>query len=386
MRTTALTLVPPPPTDTALRVLHVRTVAGNGGGPDKTILRSARYMPGLGVRAEALYLASAHVSYDALATRAADCGMPVHFAEERSAIDPAGAAAFARLVRRGQFDIVHTHDYKTNTLARLLLGSAGYRIVATAHGYNQTTTREGYYYTLERLLLRRADAVICPSHALADSLVASGVSSRRVTVIPNGVELDAWPFRPRRQPAPPLRILYVGRLSPEKNVPALLRACALLEGRRRRICLSLAGDGPQGAELRAHADELGLGPVVEFLGHRTDVQDVLAQADVFVNPSLTEAMPNAVLEALASGVPVVATDVGDTARLVLHEQTGLLVPPDDPAALADAIGRLADAPDFAQHLAVCGRSHVERHFNFANTLAHVVAVYRGVVAAERRAQ
>ena len=269
-------------------------------------------------------------------------------------------------------------------MARALTVAGTYRIVATAHGYNQTTRREGYYYALERMILRRADAVICPSAALADHLAGSGVSPQRLHVIPNAVELDRWPFRPDRPRGETVGLLYAGRLSAEKSVADLLAACAILVGTGRELHLRVAGEGPMGPSLQRQAGALGLADRTEWLGLRADVAALHTQADVFINPSLTEGMPNAVLEALACGTPVVATDVGATRELVLHEQTGLLVPPGNPRALAEAVAYLADRPDLARSLAVAGRQHVERHFDFATRIAHVVALYRGVLAAAER--
>jgi len=369
-----------------IRVLHVRTVAGNGGGPEKTLLRSSTHLGRLGVHAEALYLLDAHTPSVSLIERARQSEMPVHVVQERSALDPAGAGAFARLVRAGRFDIVHTHDYKSNTVARMLTVAGKFRIVATAHGYNQTTRREGCYYSLERMLLRRADAVICPSRRLADYLAETGVSPSRLHVIHNGVELDQWPFRPRSVPNDPPIVLYVGRLSREKNVQALLQACAMLTRDGRRLQLHVAGEGPEKAELAEQADQLGLAEAVRWLGQCDDVADRLAAADVFVNPSTTEAMPNTVLEALAVGTPVIATDAGATEELVLDGRTGLLIPPGDVGAVADAMARLMDNPDVGRSMAWRGRTHVQRHFDFRIRMAHIVALYRGVLAAAREAR
>lgn len=380
----------------AIRVLHVRTVRGNGGGPEKTLFRGAAYYPRFGVSAEALYLLDAGTPSDLLIERARQAPLPVHLVAERSAMDPAGAGALARLVRGRRFDILHTHDYKANALARLLWPAGGYRIVATAHGYNRTTRREGCYYALERLLLRSADAVICPSAQLAEQLAGSGVPRHRLHVIPNGIALEDWPFRPRRHrlgssarcgepgcPPDELRVLYVGRLSPEKNVSALLEACAALRQGGLALAVSIAGEGPQRQALERRADELSL--AVAWLGLRDDVPDLMAHADVFVNPSLTEGMPNTVLEALASGLPVVATDVGAVGELVLNDMTGLLVPPGDAPALAQAIARLEALPDLARCLALRGRRHVEQGFSLLSRTAHVVALYRGILAARRTA-
>jgi glycosyltransferase involved in cell wall biosynthesis len=367
-----------------IRVLHVRTVRGNGGGPEKTVFRSGEYFHRFGVAPEALYLLDAHTPSDLLLQRARRAAIPVHIAVEHSAVDVAGASALARLVRSGRFDILHAHDYKANALARLLWPAGGYRIIATAHGYNRTTRREGCYYALEKLLLRSVDAVICPSRHLADQLARSGVSRSRLHYVPNAIAVEDWPYHPRHRRPDGLRVLYAGRLSPEKNVPALLEAAAALRQRGRRLQVEIAGEGPQRGALEEQAATLGLSDAISFLGLRDDVAELMARSDVFVNPSLTEGMPNTVLEALASGLPVIATDVGATRELVVHEQTGLLVPPGDAGALADAIARLDDCPDMACGLALCGRRHVEEHFNLLTRTALVVALYRGVLMAARR--
>jgi glycosyltransferase involved in cell wall biosynthesis len=377
---------PPPPAapQGAIRVLHVRTVRGNGGGPEKTVFRSGEYFHRFGVAPEALYLLDAHTPSDLLIQRAARSSIPVHFAVERSAMDVAGVGALARLVRSGRFDILHAHDYKANALARLLWPAGGYRIIATAHGYNRTTRREACYYALEKLLLRSVDAVICPSRNLADQLARSGVSRSRLHLVPNAIAIEDWPYQPRRSRGETLRVLYVGRLSPEKNVPALLEAGAHLRRNGLALVIEIAGEGPQRGELEAQAAQLGLTEAVSFLGLRDDVAEVMARCDLFVNPSLTEGMPNTVLEALSSGLPVIATDVGATCELVVHEQTGLLVPPADVPALAAAIARLAQTPDLAQYLALRGRRHVEDQFSLLSRTALIVALYRGVLAAARR--
>ncbi len=279
---------------------------------------------------------------------------------------------------------MHTHDYKANALARLMWPVGGYRIVATVHGYNRTTRRETCYYTMEKLLLRSVDAIICPSRQLAAELAKSGISRNRLHVIGNGIALEDWPFTARRRRLDGMRVLYAGRLSPEKNIPALLEAAALLSNQGRELTLQIAGEGPQQAVLELRARELRIDHLTTWLGLREDVPALMARADVFVNPSLTEGMPNTVLEAMASGLPVVATDVGATSDLVNHEQTGLLVPAGDVEALAQAIARLYDWPDLGQLMSQRARRRVEENHSLLSRTAHVVALYRGVLAAARR--
>ncbi len=360
-----------------IRVLHVRAWPGWAGDAERLILRGSHYLPAVGAQAEALFLLDAQAAAEPLLAQAHASDMPVHLAVERSAVDAAGASALARLVRGGGFDIVHTHDYKSHTLARLFTAVGNYRIVASAYAPPGPPGGRGI---LEQALLRRADAVLCPSPPLAELLVEAGLSRRRVTVSPNGIDLAEWPFRPRSPHGGPTRLLYVGHLSPERNPGVLLEAQRSLLDRGRAVELALAGEGPLREALTARAAELGLAGQVELLGQRDDVGRWMAWADMLAQPGRSPVLPDALLEALASGLPVIATDA---AGLIVHEHTGLLVPPDCAEALADAVARLASQPDVAQALAVRGRAAVGP-FDLPTRMAHLVAVYRGVLAAARR--
>ncbi|HYL79884.1 MAG TPA: glycosyltransferase [Candidatus Acidoferrum sp.] len=124
----------------------------------------------------------------------------------------------------------------------------------------------------------------------------------------------------------------------------------------------LVGRGPEEASLRSCASSLGVAARVEFVGEQGDVVPYLHRMDVYVQSSVAEGMPNSVLEAMACGLPVVATSVGGTLELVLDGETGLLVPPGDPAALADAMLKLLEARELAEALGRAGRARVESHF------------------------
>lgn len=179
-------------------------------------------------------------------------------------------------------------------------------------------------------MLDQAAAVTTRSQALRDLLIQHGVDDTKINVLYNGVEITPLPRSPRRQPP---RLLYVGRLSPEKGVADLLHAVARLES---PVHLQLAGDGHQREQLRQLAARLGV--QAEWLGWQSPaaIPALMAQADLLCLPSHMEGVPNAVLEAMACGLPVVATCVGGVAEVVTRD-TAVLVPPRDPAALAAGI-------------------------------------------------
>ena len=196
-----------------------------------------------------------------------------------------------------------------------------------------------YERTLGRVLLRVAQRIICVSDDVRRHALSLGAPPSKLTVIPNGVDLaDYQPARrsPRAVPV----VLCVGRLIFNKGQRFLLDATD--EGAPVRV--RFAGDGPAASVLRARTRALGLTDRVEFLGHQDNVAALLADADIFVRPSLTDGMSLAVLEALASGLPVVATDVSGTRELIGDGAAGIVVPPASTADLAQALQLLARDP------------------------------------------
>lgn len=210
-----------------------------------------------------------------------------------------------------------------------------------------------------------------------------GISPGRLSVIPNGIRVpsgvpDADPELRRQLLAgrPDFLVLTLARLHEQKGHVDLLAAAVDVPN----ATFVLAGDGPLRTILERRAHELDIADRCVFLGHRTDVMQLLAAADVFVLPSRFEGLPVSVLEAMAAARPVVATAIGGTDEAVSDEVTGLLVPPGDPSALAGAIGRLRSDPALARRLAVAGRARIQADFSVETTTERVMAVYEEVLA------
>lgn len=231
---------------------------------------------------------------------------------------------------------------------------------------------------LTRWIWRRADRVV----AVCDSLGALGLRTLptlRYAVVHNGVDLER--FRPaltRAWRRDRIRCLAVTRLVERKGLRDLIQAFARLE--RGRFELEIVGAGPDEASLHELAAAEGLAGVVRFLGalDRNGVAERYRAADLFTLPSSAEAFGNAFAEALASGLPIVGTDVGGIPELVDHGVNGLLVPPGAPAALADAIRTLADDPDRRREMARRNRARAEATLDWAHITTRYLSVYRGV--------
>lgn len=313
---------------------------------------------------------------------------------ETRAAPPLGGAwtpmRLARLVRRIRAErptVFHAHlnwplACRYGLVAAILARVPA--IVATEHLYVEIPWRRSVL--VQRIIALGVDRYVAVSYDLARRLRESlGLPARKIRVVHNGIRLAPFdrPTTPGLRVAPagadeqPV-VLTLARLNEQKGHRYLLEAAAQVPEAR----FVLAGDGPARAELEARARSLGLAGRVDFLGHRTDVPELLAGCDLFVLPSLFEGHPLSILEAMAAGRPVVATAVGGTAEAVRHGETGLLVPPADPAALAAAIRTiLADRP-LADRLAVAGRARVRRELA-AETMVHrVTEIYDEVLAAK----
>jgi glycosyltransferase involved in cell wall biosynthesis len=219
---------------------------------------------------------------------------------------------------------------------------------------------------------RLVHAFVCVSHDSARYAAAEGVPAARLSVLWNGIDLDRFPYR-GPQPAGPA--VTIARLSPEKDLQNLLQAVRQAADVQPAFRLEIAGDGPCRDELLKQASELRLGEHVRFLGEVRDITALLARASLFVLPSQSEGISLTILEAMASGLPVVATRVGGNPEVVDEGRTGLLVPARDPSALALAIGRLAGSFDAGQLMGRAARQRVEAHFDIRKMVARYEALY-----------
>ncbi len=299
---------------------------------------------------------------------------------ESGPFDPAPLRALRTLASRVKPDIIQTHAVKSHFLVR----SAGLPKtapwVAFHHGYTWPTLKARAYNQLDRWSLRAPKQVLTVSIPFRDQLVAAGVRPERIQIIHNAIPADwgAECLRPEIEiPAGRKVILIVGRLSREKDHLTLLEAVNRL---RPAIMphLIVVGDGPEKARINEKIRQLGLGDFVTLTGHRSSAEPWYGIADVAVLSSLSEGSPNALLEAMATKVPVVATAVGGVPEIVMDEESALLVKPGDVAAMSAAIARILNEPKLAARLAQ--RSHeliLERHTPEAR-VHRLVSNYRGL--------
>jgi L-malate glycosyltransferase len=273
----------------------------------------------------------------------------------------ARAAAFARWCRTHRIAVVQSCDLYSNTFALPAAALAGVPLrIGSRRELNPD--KSGGQIALQRHAYRCAQVIVANSHAASRQLIAEGVPTQRIRIVPNGVSIER--FAPRAEARGVSTVLTVANLRTEKAHEVLLAAAAQLAPRYPHLRFQIAGDGPRMAELRALSSTLGVAERVSFLGHREDVPALLAGADAFVLPSRSEAFPNGAIEAMAAGLPVVASATGGLLDLIDSGRTGLLVRPDDPAALAEAIEGLVISPARAAMLGAAAHDEVTRRYSF----------------------
>ncbi len=293
------------------------------------------------------------------------------------------------LCHRRQFDIVHTHTSKTGIVGRLAARLAGTPlIIHTIHGFSFHEFSRGVgpcvYLTLEQIAGHFADLLISVNREDKETALARYIiPPERIVTILNGI--DPQPLTPI-QPAPlremlglpPETILIgsVGRLAPQKGYTDLLQAAVFIVTHTPHAHILIVGDGPQRVELESLADALHVSSNCHFLGFRADVSQVLAAFDIYVSTSLWEGLSISLLEALAAGKPIIATDIKGNRETIHDGQNGLLVPPTNPGALAEAIVKLVKDPTQCRRLARRARQSAEIEFSEERMTTEIVDVYR----------
>ena len=298
-----------------------------------------------------------------------------------------------RLLKTWRPGVVVGFMFHADLLARLAGRLAGVPIVVS--GVRTSKLGGVWRRAAMRLTDALTDAVVANSSLVKDALASEGIAApARLHAIPNGMELARFgcPRLSRQDLRAELQVpldsflwLAVGRLEIPKDYPGLLEAVALLKDRGQAFQLAIAGEGSLRHDLLEQIDRLGLTPDVHLLGLRQDVPDVLSAADALVLSSAWEGMPGAVMEAMAAGLPVVATRVGGVPELIEEGESGFMVEPRSPAMLAEAMLRLMTLADSQRRsLGARGRELIERDYTFDSVTTAGCALVEALLARRRR--
>ncbi|HEV7777437.1 MAG TPA: GT4 family glycosyltransferase PelF [Luteibacter sp.] len=315
-------------------------------------------------------------------------GIPVGSCGKRDGLDLAALGRARHLIQDHGTEVLHTHNAVAHYQAVLATYGLGVRqVINTRHGMGGNK-RAGRREWLYRRSLMGTDAVVAVCEAARHDAIKRGIVPRAMArVVPNGIEVDDFTaasdamheklLRMLKLPAQTQVIGSVGRLNWAKDQVSLIRAFRIVRERRSDTALVLIGDGELREELRQCAFDEGVAGSVHFLGDRSDVRELLQGLDLFVLSSLSEGYSMALLEASAVGLPIVATDVGGNSEIVHDGDTGQLVPPSDPEALAAAMLALLREPRRAMALGRAARAWVEQFGSLEAMAMRYTRLYQG---------
>lgn len=363
-----------------MRVLHLISSAG-WYGAENVLVNLAAASRRLGCDATAGILRDARNPHTEVAEHGAARGVPSVIFQCQGRLDLGTMAAVRRHLAEQRVDVLHTHGYKANFYA----ARRGHTpLVTTCHtGTEQAadTASLRIYDAINGYLLRRADRLVAVSPAIAEALRAQGYAAARVAMIANGIDAERFERPRQRWPGLPetgVVVGAVGRLIREKGLFVLLEAARAVVAKAPETCFLLVGEGPDGDELRRAAAEAGLGAHFVFAGAQSEMPAVYASMDVLAQPSFREGMPMTVLEAMAAGLPVVASRIGAMPELLEPAACGLVCPAGDAGALAAALLRLVNDTALAQRMGAAGRAHLRAHYSAEAMARRYLELYAAV--------
>ena len=361
-----------------MRTLHINTEKSWRGGERQTVFLAE------GLARQGLEVHLVCQPGSPLAERSRSSEITVWLVAMRGEADLAAALALRRLIQKYRYDIVHSHTSHAHTLA--FWATIGLNVVRLVTRRVEYSIFRNSFFGLNRIKYRRmADAYIAISDRIRQVLIADGIPDKMIRVVPSGVITD-----PASDGSSGLRaefgvgnqntvLLSVAHLTPEKGHEILLEAMKLVVERMPSARLIILGEGERQKSLEVLADQIGQGNEVIFAGFRSDVSDFYDLADVYVSSSLAEGLGSSILDALAAGVPVVATAVGGIPEYIDNGKTGLLVPAADPQALARAVIDQIQNPEQARAMAHRGKEIIRQRFSVEKMIGDTVAYYEDLL-------
>lgn len=312
--------------------------------------------------------------------------VPVHLIGKRYKLDPTALFRLRRLLQQLRPQLVHTWLFAANSFGRVAARMASVPHIVASERCVDLWKSSGHFL-IDRKLSGFTEAITTNSAGVRDFYVAHGIPEQLFRIIPNAIESASPPALSRSEvfqrlqiPTDRRLILSVGRLWPQKRYRDLIWAAELLATVNPDVTLVIIGDGPQRGELMRHRDALTTPDRVRFAGQRDDASELLPHADLFWIGSEYEGQSNAVLEAMRAGVPVVASDIPGNRDLVIHSETGLLVPLGDAADFARQSRHLLEHREEAERMGEAGRDRIASRFTAESMVDGHTRLYRELTA------
>jgi glycosyltransferase involved in cell wall biosynthesis len=350
-----------------MKRVKVLQLISSGGyyGAENMLLNLCASQEKAGCQNSLLLFYNVHAPNVEFYERARRCGLSVRMVHCQGRADWRAIRQIEEYIQEDEIDVLHTHGYKADLYGYVAARRSYKPIVATCHNWVGGSAALGIYNRLDRLALKRFNALAAVSDSVAQRLVDSGVSAMKIKTIANGIDVE--PFE-RAKALPPLAfdgnkvVGMVARLDLQKGFEYLLRAVRELSSVYSSLKLVIVGEGPDRKAIEDMIRQYSLQSNVILAGQQSDMPGVYATIDIFVLPSLNEGLPMTVLEAMAASKPVIATRVGAIPSVIKDGENGLLVEARDAGGLRNAIARLLTDPDLCRRIGAAGHDWVSQNY------------------------
>lgn len=298
-------------------------------------------------------------------------------------LDPKLIFSIRKFVRRNQIDLVHCHGYKSNFYGLLACKSL-VPTVTTNHNWLKSHWKLKVYCLLDALWIRHFDRIVAVSDGIEGEMLAFKIPKEKIAVIDNGINTERFEnviltkkVKEQFGFGEHIRVIgTVGTLKIEKGHIYLLRVAREIINKRKDVHFLIVGDGPLKKSLEENARNMGIEKCVMFAGQRNDIPELISIMDVFILPSIKEGLPMVLLEAMASKKPVIATKVGGIAKVVKHNESGILVEPGDIHGMQEAVLNLLNEPERRTYMALTGFERVKGDFSSAGMCKKYLSIYK----------
>lgn len=368
-----------------INLMELRSTYGSGGGPDKTILLSAKKHNVDKVKVVMVYLRGERDIDFEIGNRAKSMGLELIEIPEKGRFDFRSIKTILRLIEEYQIDILHGHDYRADVFGLLVsMANRKIRLITTAHGWIDIGIKPRFYNWLDIQAMRYYDKVIAVCNETKTRLIKMGVNEEKIKVIYNSIDVEQWKPDEKDRSSIKMELLIpddstvigiIGRLSKEKDLITLLNSAVKVIKEVPQARFLIVGEGPEKENLIQYAKVLGIESSVIFAGHRGDVLDIYQTIDLLAITSQTEGLCNSILEAQAMAKPVIATNVGGNSEIIQDKLNGLLFPYQDVEGIAQGMIDLLKNREISKQMGEAGRRVICEKFSFDMRLKKVEELY-----------